>query len=280
MDDDEQVEDQNDLEADEEEYEEKSHERPGILFRSGEQRKFRDSTVQGFDGAISIGLDTIQLSKGSQVFALKVRGDSMVNAGIYENDTVILEWKDPQHRDDVAALIRLKQPPQEAGLQGITDYLSYLALERNVSAATQKQALNAMVFLTRKVFGQTEFTLEKPIAGHTQRRPPTVMTREEVHMPEALMRKYPNACREWPWQFLLAFRRFEWLERTGLMGAVRPQTPHRSPRQAFGGNLEETVLGREQEVLAHLVGDVLNVEIWMRIHFLGWLLDSEADGRS
>jgi len=64
------------------------------------------------------------------------------------------------------------------------------------------------------------------------------------------------------------------------MGAVRPQTPHRSPRQAFGGNLEETVLGREQEVLAHLVGDVLNVEIWMRIHFLGWLLDSEADGRS
>ena len=24
--------------------------------------------------------------------------------------------------------------------------------------------------------------------------------------------------------------------RTGLMGAARPQTPHRSPRQAFGGN--------------------------------------------
>ena len=25
---------------------------------------------------------------------------------------------------------------------------------------------------------------------------------------------------------------------TGLMGALRPQTPHRSPRQAFGGNWE------------------------------------------
>ena len=36
----------------------------------------------------------------------------------------------------------------------------------------------------------------------------------------------------------LAPRHFEWVERTGLMGAVRPQTPHRSPRQAFGGNLE------------------------------------------
>ncbi|MEI6278093.1 MAG: tyrosine-type recombinase/integrase [Verrucomicrobiae bacterium] len=55
---------------------------------------------------------------------------------------------------------------------------------------TQKQALNAMVFLTRKVFGQTEFTLEKPIPGHTQRRPPIVLS------------QYPNASREWPWQFL------------------------------------------------------------------------------
>jgi hypothetical protein len=27
-------------------------------------------------------------------------------------------------------------------------------------------------------------------------------------------------------------------KRTGLMGAVRPQTPHRSPRQAFGGNFQ------------------------------------------
>ena len=31
-------------------------------------------------------------------------------------------------------------------------------------------------------------------------------------------------------------RRFQWVEGTDLMGAMRPQTPHRSPRQAFGGN--------------------------------------------
>ena len=49
-----------------------------------------------------------------------------------------------------------------------------------------------------------------------------------------------------------AFRRFAWMERTGLMGAVRPQTPHRSPRQAFGGNQEEAVLRTAQEVLAQL----------------------------
>ena len=77
-------------------------------------------------------------------------------------------------------LMRLKQTPCDAGPAAITDYLNYLALERNVSASTQKQALNAMVFLTRKVFGQADFSLEKPAHGHTQRRPPTVLTRGEV----------------------------------------------------------------------------------------------------
>jgi len=32
------------------------------------------------------------------------------------------------------------------------------------------------------------------------------------------------------------------IQRTSLMGAMRPQTPHRSTRQAFGGNLIKTCL--------------------------------------
>jgi integrase len=78
-------------------------------------------------------------------------------------------------------LMKLKQTPQDAGAPAITAYLNYLALERQVSASTQKQALNAMVFLTRKVFGIGDFTIEKPASatgGH--RRPPVVLTRDEV----------------------------------------------------------------------------------------------------
>ena len=78
-------------------------------------------------------------------------------------------------------LMMLKQTPQDAGTPAITAYLNYLALERQVSASTQKQALNAMVFLTRKVFGIEDFMIEKPASatgGH--RRPPVVMTRDEV----------------------------------------------------------------------------------------------------
>lgn len=60
---------------------------------------------QESDGSISIDFDNLKLPKGAQVFALKVRGDSMVDAGIYEEDTVILECKEPRHKDVVAALI-------------------------------------------------------------------------------------------------------------------------------------------------------------------------------
>lgn len=74
---------------------------------------------------------------------------------------------------------RLEKTAREAGSDGVSRYLNYLVLERNIAASTQKQALNAMVFLVRQVFGEQEFSLE--IApGRQSRRPPVVMTRKEV----------------------------------------------------------------------------------------------------
>ena len=60
---------------------------------------------QESDRCISIDLESIRLPRGARVFALKVRGDSMVNAGINDGDTVIMEFKEPRNRDVVAALI-------------------------------------------------------------------------------------------------------------------------------------------------------------------------------
>ena len=74
----------------------------------------------------------------------------------------------------------LKQTPKDAGSPAITAYLDYLALERNVAPATQKQALNAIAFLTKKVFGIEDFTLEHITPACGARRPPVVMTRDEV----------------------------------------------------------------------------------------------------
>ncbi len=54
---------------------------------------------------ITIDLDSLRIPKNARTFALKVHGDSMINAGIREGDTVIMEFKDPRNKDIVAALI-------------------------------------------------------------------------------------------------------------------------------------------------------------------------------
>ncbi len=207
----------------------------------------------------------------------------------YATEQTYVHWNARFTRFCIA---RLGRTPQNAGPPGVTAYLDYLALERNVSAATQKQALNAMVFLLRQVFGLADFTIEKPAPGRGGRRPPAVLSRDEInrifanledpwklaaqlmygaglrlmeclrlrvkdidaergtitvhdgkggkhrvvplprvlepriracladarqrhardlaagtgetHLPEALQRKYPNAAREWPWQYVFA----------------------------------------------------------------------------
>lgn len=74
----------------------------------------------------------------------------------------------------------LGQSPRTIGPPAITAYLDFLALERNVAPATQKQALNAMVFLMKNVLAIQEFTLDPITPTSGRRRPPVVMTREEV----------------------------------------------------------------------------------------------------
>jgi integrase-like protein len=44
-----------------------------------------------------------------------------------------------------------KRHPKDMGEKEISQYISYLAVKRNVSASTQNQALNAVVFLYKQV---------------------------------------------------------------------------------------------------------------------------------
>jgi repressor LexA len=55
----------------------------------------------------SLALDAANLgvSRGAQTFALRVRGDSMIDAQIADGDYVVLEVRPPKHGDIVAALI-------------------------------------------------------------------------------------------------------------------------------------------------------------------------------
>ena len=57
------------------------------------------------DGCVSIDVASLGISRSTKAFALKVRGDSMIDAHICDGDTVVLEMREPRNGDVVAALI-------------------------------------------------------------------------------------------------------------------------------------------------------------------------------
>jgi repressor LexA len=80
---------------------------------------FAEVTEQQEEGTISIDATTLGLGRSKQVFALKVRGESMIGAGINDGDLAILENGEPKAGAIVAALIdgetTLKRLVQQRG---------------------------------------------------------------------------------------------------------------------------------------------------------------------
>ena len=66
---------------------------------------FAEGQEQRSERCITINADMIELPKNARTFALEVRGDSMVGAGIFDRDIVIMEMTEPRNRDIVAALV-------------------------------------------------------------------------------------------------------------------------------------------------------------------------------
>lgn len=56
-------------------------------------------------GCISIDISALGIPRHAKTFALKVHGNSMIDAHICHGDTVILEFREPRRGDIVAALI-------------------------------------------------------------------------------------------------------------------------------------------------------------------------------
>lgn len=57
------------------------------------------------DSYVSVDTVSLGVRPNTKLFALKVRGDSMVNASILDGDTVFLTPREPRQQDIVAALI-------------------------------------------------------------------------------------------------------------------------------------------------------------------------------
>jgi integrase len=76
--------------------------------------------------------------------------------------------------------MRSRQEVVDAGVAQIEAFLTHLAEKRKVSASTQNQAFNALVFLYRKVLKKTLEGRIDAARSSKEPRPPVVLTREEV----------------------------------------------------------------------------------------------------
>jgi site-specific recombinase XerD len=77
-------------------------------------------------------------------------------------------------------LFHHKRHPLEMGEAEVTSFLSHLATRGRVSAATQNQALSAILFLYRDVLKKDLDWLDGIVRAKRPRRLPVVLTRDEV----------------------------------------------------------------------------------------------------
>ena len=66
---------------------------------------FGENQEQEQEGCLSIDVASLGIGRKRDTFALKVRGDSMIDAHICDGDTVVLERREPRNGEIVAALI-------------------------------------------------------------------------------------------------------------------------------------------------------------------------------
>ena len=74
------------------------------------------------------------------------------------------------------------RPVEEAGADDIRGFLDHLAVERKVSASTQRQALNALVFLLREALGRDPGDFSGYRSGRSGKRIPVVLSQRECQL--------------------------------------------------------------------------------------------------
>jgi integron integrase len=104
----------------------------------------------------------------------KVRHYLRVHHYAYSTEQTYLEWI-----KQYIFFHKLKYPG-DMGEKEIEEFLTYLAVERNVAASTQNQALNALVFLYKKVLDIELGEKINAVRSKKPRKIPVAMTPEEV----------------------------------------------------------------------------------------------------
>jgi len=75
-----------------------------------------------------------------------------------------------------------KTHPAKMGAAQINQYLTFLAVERNVAASTQNQALNALIFMYRHLLNRQISSIGDFIRAKRSKRIPLVLTKDEMEL--------------------------------------------------------------------------------------------------
>ena len=81
--------------------------------------------------------------------------------------------------DRFSAFVNNKNADDLSG-NDVKDFLSWMAVERNVSVSTQKQALNALVYFYRNVLRRKADDLYESVQAKRSKRLPAVLTKDKV----------------------------------------------------------------------------------------------------
>lgn len=87
-----------------------------------------------------------------------------------------------------------RRHPRDMGEPEIAAFLTHLAVEKHVSASTQNQALQAILFLYRHVLAQPVGLVTDVVRAHTIRRLPVVLSEGEVRTILGNLRGVPRLC--------------------------------------------------------------------------------------
>ncbi len=79
-------------------------------------------------------------------------------------------------------LFHRKRHPMEMGEKEVSEFLTYLAVDRRVSPATQNLALNALLFLYKQVLDREIGLIKGVVRAKHKRHLPVVLTREETQV--------------------------------------------------------------------------------------------------
>jgi integron integrase len=106
--------------------------------------------------------------EGELIRQLRVRNRSR------QTEKTYLQWF-RQFRGFVAV-----ERPSDLDDGHVRSFLTHLAVERNVSAGTQRQAFNAILFLFRFVFDREVTSLSGAVRARASKRLPVVLSRREI----------------------------------------------------------------------------------------------------